>query len=426
LWCQSDFGGQRIEPVIERILKRLVITQVLEALSHLSVLLVPHIVNDFHNQASKPSNAGAAMSSPEQVLVCRYRYDPLDRLTSHNLPEKPELQRFYCKSRLATEVEGTIGYSIVQHDGLLLAQQRRSEQVETALSATDLQRSVLQTVKTGQRHPFAYSPYGHRAGENGLSSLLGFNGERPDQMTGHYLLGNGYRAFNPSLMRFNSPDSFSPFGNGGLNPYTYCLGDPINLSDPNGHSPTLSAIFQTIAKKLGSVGKTVKATSKGANELVTPAGIASQIDLLTPASSMGLFEKLRGSPHLIEKIIHQIPGKDMAALAQTSSEMKNMVYGAAKPLPNHLSGVSSVSRGRFDNGYTIIGNSDATSYIYDNNIQRIGSGMEPGILPVQLPQAGIQVSVPAVSINNVPGFNFAPGHLSSTSRNKNFTIRKGT
>jgi hypothetical protein len=141
---------------------------------------------------------------------------------------------------------------------------------------------------------------------------------------------------------------------------------------------------------------------------------------------MGLFEKLRGSPHLIEKIIHQIPGKDMAALAQTSSEMKNMVYGAAKPLPNHLSGVSSVSRGRFDNGYTIIGNSDATSYIYDNNIQRIGSGMEPGILPVQLPQAGIQVSVPAVSINNVPGFNFAPGHLSSTSRNKNFTIRKGT
>ncbi|EGH35731.1 hypothetical protein PSYJA_44541, partial [Pseudomonas syringae pv. japonica str. M301072] len=38
-------------------------------------------------------------------------------------------------------------------------------------------------------------------------------------MTGHYLLGNGYRAFNPVLMRFNSPDSLSPFGEGGVNAY---------------------------------------------------------------------------------------------------------------------------------------------------------------------------------------------------------------
>jgi RHS repeat-associated protein len=179
------------------------------------------------------------MSFPEQVLVCRYRYDPLDRLTGHNLPDKPELQRFYCKSRLATEVEGTIGYSIVQHDDLLLAQQqRRSELVETALLATGLQRSVLQTVKAGQqRHAFAYSPYGHRPAENGLSSLLGFNGERPDPVTGHYLLGKGYRAFNPMLMRFNSPDSLSPFGRGGINAYAYCNGDPVNFSDPSGHFP---------------------------------------------------------------------------------------------------------------------------------------------------------------------------------------------
>jgi hypothetical protein len=37
-------------------------------------------------------------------------------------------------------------------------------------------------------------------------------------------------------MRFNSPDSLSPFGKGGLNAYTYCVGDPINSSDPTGHS----------------------------------------------------------------------------------------------------------------------------------------------------------------------------------------------
>uniref|UniRef100_UPI00214B5855 RHS repeat-associated core domain-containing protein n=1 Tax=Pseudomonas sp. UMAB-08 TaxID=1365375 RepID=UPI00214B5855 len=63
------------------------------------------------------------------------------------------------------------------------------------------------------------------------------NGEPPDPVTGHYLLGNGYRAFNPVLMRFNSPDSLSPFGEGGLNGYAYCGGDPVNYRDPTGHIP---------------------------------------------------------------------------------------------------------------------------------------------------------------------------------------------
>lgn len=63
----------------------------------------------------------------------------------------------------------------------------------------------------------------------------GFNGELLDDITGHYLLDNGYRAYNPVLMRFNSPDSLSPFGEGGLNAYAYCAGDPVNRSDPSGH-----------------------------------------------------------------------------------------------------------------------------------------------------------------------------------------------
>ncbi|KOP59696.1 hypothetical protein OX90_10025 [Pseudomonas coronafaciens pv. porri] len=65
-------------------------------------------------------------------------------------------------------------------------------------------------------------------------SMSGFNGELLDSITGHYLLGNGYRAYNPVLMRFNSPDSLSPFGKGGLNAYAYCGGDPVNRADPDG------------------------------------------------------------------------------------------------------------------------------------------------------------------------------------------------
>jgi len=48
-----------------------------------------------------------------------------------------------------------------------------------------------------------------------LSSVLGFNGERIDPVLGGYHLGNGYRLYSPSLRRFTSPDSMSPFGVGG-------------------------------------------------------------------------------------------------------------------------------------------------------------------------------------------------------------------
>lgn len=66
-------------------------------------------------------------------------------------------------------------------------------------------------------------------------SLGGFNGQRPDPNTGYYHLGNGYRAYSPLLARFTIPDSWSPFGNGGVNPYAYCAGDPANRTDRSGH-----------------------------------------------------------------------------------------------------------------------------------------------------------------------------------------------
>lgn len=177
------------------------------------------------------------MLSPHKTVLCQYRYDALDRLIECSPQLAPQLQRFYCKSRLATEIQGAIQHSIIQHGDLLLAQQQREGNERKAhLLATDQQRSVIHTLDANlHSKPITYSPYGHRHPENGWLSLLGFNGERPDPVTGHYLLGNGYRAFNPVLMRFNSPDSWNPFGDGGLNAYAYCAGDSINKRDPSGH-----------------------------------------------------------------------------------------------------------------------------------------------------------------------------------------------
>jgi RHS repeat-associated protein len=103
---------------------------------------------------------------------------------------------------------------------------------------------------------------------NGLMRVLGFNGEHPEPGTGHYLLGKGYRAFNPVLMRFHSPDSLSPFGAGGLNPYAYCLGDPINRRDPTGHFSWQSVV----GIGMGVLGIGLSIATMGA---ATPLAIAA-------------------------------------------------------------------------------------------------------------------------------------------------------
>jgi RHS repeat-associated protein len=122
---------------------------------------------------------------------------------------------------------------------------------KTLLLVTDLQSSVLNRLDEIQPNPLAYTPYGHRPAVNGLLSLLGFNGEQPDPLTGHYHLGNGYRQFNPVLMRFNSPDSWSPFGKGGLNAYVYCLGDPINRIELSGHSSLWIRFWKGFKNRIG-------------------------------------------------------------------------------------------------------------------------------------------------------------------------------
>lgn len=178
------------------------------------------------------------MLTNQKTTLAHYHYDALDRLTSQGQPNTPKSQRFYCESRFATEIQSGQRYSIVQSGDQLLAQQKQdSGGHKRMLLATDQLRSVQKALNGGGLIATSYTPYGYRP-DDGLPSLLGFNGQRSEPVTGYYLLGNGYRAFNLVLKRFNSPDSLSPFGKGGLNSYAYCLGDPINRDDATGHAPS--------------------------------------------------------------------------------------------------------------------------------------------------------------------------------------------
>ncbi|WP_419708166.1 RHS repeat-associated core domain-containing protein [Pseudomonas sp. NFX224] len=203
------------------------------------------------------------MHLQQDSICCRYEYDPLDRLIGLKPSEKEGRQRFYCDGRLVTEIQGLSQCSIMQQSDQLLAQQlRRDESVETNLLVTDRMSSVLHMTGKYLQSSIAYTPYGHFRPEIGLTSMLAFNGERRDLFTGCYLLGNGYRAFNPVLKRFNSPDSLSPFGKGGLNSYAYCLGDPVNMSDPTGNVAWFNLTTREVMR-LSGIARAAGRSSKG-------------------------------------------------------------------------------------------------------------------------------------------------------------------
>lgn len=106
-------------------------------------------------------------------------------------------------------------------DDYLLAEQQIDR---TVLLATNDSDSVLGEVDANGINRRWYTAYGHASGEDPPHGRLGFNGELAEADTGWQMLGNGYRAYSPVLMRFNSPDSWSPFGEGGVNGYAYVEG----------------------------------------------------------------------------------------------------------------------------------------------------------------------------------------------------------
>lgn len=189
-----------------------------------------------------------ATSVPD-ALLCHYHYNALDQLIGHTLLAQPLTQRFYHKDRLTSEIQGDRHRSVFQHGEQVLAE-RGGATTGATLLGTDRQRSTL-IARTGAiRHYSAYTAHGYSPAIPNAHCLLGFNGERADPVTGHYLLGNGYRVFNPVLLRFNRPDSLSPFGEGGLNPYAYCAGDPVNRNDPTGHMSD-DAVWGVVFAALG-------------------------------------------------------------------------------------------------------------------------------------------------------------------------------
>ncbi|CAH8221685.1 RHS repeat-associated core domain-containing protein [Vibrio aestuarianus] len=170
---------------------------------------------------------------------------------------------------------------------------------------------------------------------------LGYRGERQDPATGGYMLGNGYRLYNPSLMRFHSADSMSPFGKGGANRYMYCLADPINYKDPNGHFPIFSLFM--LAMGIVATVLSVKAQQPGASKGLQIAAIVFGFTLAIAGTLYGGYGALMFANNIRNGLVfmnaaHAAASGVKGAMTVTLAALKG--FGIASGLGSSVTGIT--------------------------------------------------------------------------------------
>lgn len=184
-----------------------------------------------------------------------YGYDGQGRQIALAVEGQPPCWLHYDQQRLLT-LQCAHHVQHYVYGRAYLGRQRDQQAVQYPL--TDQQQSVVAWQQAGQlSQQRVYAPYGVRQSASTSIQLdveIGFQGQPTDPLTGWQFLGNGTRVYVPELRRFLSADRWSPFGTGGVNAYHFANNDPINNSDPSGHSVVSSLLNLTTLVALTVAG----------------------------------------------------------------------------------------------------------------------------------------------------------------------------
>lgn len=233
---------------------------------------------------------------------------------------------FYQNGKLITLKNHGYYQSVFRTNNHIVAQSSTDSTHQLELFAIDTKNSILCAHASLAREEHAYTAFGHSAKLPSTRTLQGFNGEFFNELLGAYQLGLGFRTFSPGLMRFQSPDNLSPFGKGGVNCYAYCSGDPVNYTDPTGHTLVHLKNGQTLRVNNNSAVALPHKFKPSTLERTTSH--ASALNPISPKYARPPEDHFKriGEPDIFESIISNLTFNDAAAFAKTSQS--NRSYAA--------------------------------------------------------------------------------------------------
>ncbi|QPC85597.1 hypothetical protein GA830_01710 [Mesorhizobium sp. NBSH29] len=266
-----------------------------------------NMLNDEQGQQFAYSATGrlVEVSSPGRAITDRYLYDGHDDLSGF-VSRDTETTRLYHGYQTVLETSERRSIQLFYGAEDPLGQQCAEK---STIFITEQNGSVIGVSHPDEMVSTGYSAYGQRRSDSDFDSLLGFNGETLEPM-GFYLLGRGYRAYNPALMRFHSPDNMSPFGEGGINAYMYCGGNPVAFRDPSGHYRTPNDYYyppKPIEEGGGGIGQWLGVIAAGVGLALSVAFVPWS----APATSAGFMLAMAGLGVQAAGLGLQIAGSQM-------------------------------------------------------------------------------------------------------------------
>ncbi len=284
-----------------------------------------------------------------------YQYNANNQLVNQTLGEGENCQLYYRAGKLVNKVlvEEDKKVRWIKNGATCLA---IADGQDISLTASGQNESLLWSLKTndtqGKLHQ--YGAYG--SGE-AADYLPAFTGERQDPVSGNYHLGNGYRSYNPRLMRFNCPDSLSPFESGGINAYAYCEGDPINLIDPSGHSATgIAGLFSG-----GLISQGVGRLGAGGGIALSIIGIVGAVS--TFGTSIAAMGAVMATASLLVNLASEATGIASIAIGDKNPELSAKLGWASLGL-----GIVGAATGCYSKSYNV-----SNKKIGANKLNKIGT-----------------------------------------------------